>query len=493
MDQIIELMAFYWADWQQTAIANTRYSAVLAALAFLIGGLIVAILKRGKIVRLMRLVMQGEQRLEKSEKRHGELLTKQKNDEVQLAGFQQQLEQATVNLQQEKNEHQSDISKKEELFIIAANEKQQEVDAINTMLDEKTLLVDRLQDDLNERESKIAQYSEAQAKISGMEKEINQSATELNTVKQLLETELNSKKEQIEQSAKINADRVLELESQLKEITVAAEVEKIQQQTLIQHNKNSQILREKLKPEVKAEPIARVENPVQQQKQQPTPVLSAEKIQVQIKHAEPLVQTVQKTVSAKESGSDKQGVVGQVVGWFSSMDKALESDKVTENNSELIEKTEKKLQNEKNQILQQKQKLEPKTEPIVNIEKTVQPQDSQPAIPTEKSRVQVRHKEPLEQKAVLAKEAKTEKKGAVGQVLGWFSSMDKVLESNEVIESEVEKVKAERKPAIKQSPISVVAISDDEGSSFSEKLAEVADTMDSFQDKFKKLFKKGVK
>ncbi len=59
------------------------------------------------------------------------------------------------------------------------------------MLDEKTMLIDRLQGDLNEQESKIAQYAEAQVKNVELEKQINNSVTELNVVKQQLETELN--------------------------------------------------------------------------------------------------------------------------------------------------------------------------------------------------------------------------------------------------------------------------------------------------------------
>ncbi|MEE9339787.1 MAG: hypothetical protein V3U87_17080, partial [Methylococcaceae bacterium] len=216
MDLIIKLINIYSSHWLQTAIANPLYSAVLAALAFLVGGIFVNILKRGKIVKLTRQLAQEKQQLEKTESTRKELLTKQKNDEVQITHFQQQLEQTTKNLQQERNEYQSRRSEQDVIFLDATNEKQQKIVALNAMLDEKQLLTDRLEKDLNEQGKIIVQHEESQAKIVEMENLITQSSSELDTVKKQLKIELDTKNEQIEQAAKIHRDRVSELELQLK-------------------------------------------------------------------------------------------------------------------------------------------------------------------------------------------------------------------------------------------------------------------------------------
>jgi hypothetical protein len=253
MDQVLEVISFYLTEWQQIAIDNTLYSLALAALALLIGsfisGLIVAFLKQFKIGRLRREVRQGKQQLEVAEKSNDELLSQQKNDAVQLADFQQQLGQATKNLQHERNAHQSLVSEKDVLFLNTAKKKQEEVVAVNTMLEEKTILASQLQSNLTEQESKLSRYEEAQVKIVGMEKEMSLSAIELKTVKQQLETELNTKNKQIEESTKIQKDRVSELELELKKINDKSGAEKIHQQAIKLESDKNQILQEKQKPE----------------------------------------------------------------------------------------------------------------------------------------------------------------------------------------------------------------------------------------------------
>ncbi len=75
MDLVTKLISIYSSHWLQTVIANPIYSAVLAGLAFLVGGFFVNILKQRKIVKLMRQATQGKQQLEKAGNTHLELLT----------------------------------------------------------------------------------------------------------------------------------------------------------------------------------------------------------------------------------------------------------------------------------------------------------------------------------------------------------------------------------------------------------------------------------
>jgi hypothetical protein len=106
----------------------------------------------------------------------------------------------------------------------------------------------------------------------------------------------------------------------------------------------------------------------------------------------------------------------------------------------------------------------------------------------EKNPIEDTNTTPLKQKVSSIKKSNDKKQGVIGQVVGWFSSVDKVFESEE--ESvPVQKRKAEKKLAKKKTPSSKASI-DDEKISFSEKMANAADTMDSISDKFKNIFRK---
>ncbi|MEE9336438.1 MAG: hypothetical protein V3U87_00010, partial [Methylococcaceae bacterium] len=502
-------------------------------LAFLVGGFFVNILKQRKIVKLMRQATQERQQLEKAENTHKELLTKQKNDEVQIIHFQQQLEQTTKNLQQERNEYQSRRSEQDVIFLDATNKKQQKIVALNTMLDEKQLLSDRLEKDLGEQGEIIVQHEESQAKIVEMENLITQSSSELDTVKKQLKTELDTKNEQIEQAAKIHRDRVSELELQLKKINDTNEEEINQQKVINQESEKNQILEGKQTSDIKVDPSVNVEKTIQQPDLQAA--ISSEKSHVQEKTIETIEQ---KVALAEETNIEKQGVTGQVLDWFSSKDKTLENNEGINTISESTQKIETEIkpiieenpissktpidlsdvksqlehttatdkeqiipqevmgqQSEENKI-EKKQPSDEKVEPLINLKKNSQTKDSQTDIPDKESQIQDKNDETLKRKIALDKGSNIKNPGVVGQVLGWFSSMDKSLDINEGIEDTLEsakKVDIKKKPSIKEIPDSVATALDDEDSSFSEKLAEIADSMDSFPDRVKKLYHKVTK
>ncbi len=479
MELVTKLITIYWSHWLQTAIDNPIYSAVLAGLAFLVGGFFVNILKRGKIVKLTRQLAQEKQQLEKTESTHKELLTIQKNDEVQITHFQQQLEQTTKNLQQERNEYQSRRSEQDVIFLDATHKKQQKIVALNTMLDEKQLLADRLEKDLNEQGKKIAQHEETQEKLVEMESLVTQSSSELDAIKKQLKTELDTKNEEIEQAAKIHKDKVSELE---------------------------QILQDKQTSDITADPSVNVEKTIQQPGLQTAILIETSREQeIDIESSEQKV---------KDTNTEKQDT-NQVLDWFSSMDEALEINKDNTNSTQKIE-TEIKPIIEESPISSKtpiddtdlKSQLE-KTSDTNKEEKTIQQelinqqseensqtQDSQTDIPNKESQIQDKNVETLEQKVALDKGSNIKNPGVVGQVLGWFSSMDKSLDINEGIEDTLEsakKVNIKKKPSTKEIPDSVTTALDDEDSSFSEKLAEAADSMDSFTDKVKNIYHKVTK
>ncbi|NOR70484.1 MAG: hypothetical protein GQ532_12455 [Methylomarinum sp.] len=258
MDKYIELMLFYWADWQQTAILNTRYSVVLAVSSFLIGGLI---LRRGKVAKLTQQLTKDKKLLAQAENKCEELLNQQKNDAEKIDHIQQQLTQTSNSLQYEKDLHQSVVSSKEQLFIKSINEKQQGIDVLNATLTEKTQLTEQLQTKLGSQKSNSIQFAELHEKMGEMEKEASQSIIELNTLKQQLETEINNKHELIEQLekhedlAKNHIEITSALNLELEKMNSAIKTEEIQQQATKQESQITQLDQETQNTESKVESV----------------------------------------------------------------------------------------------------------------------------------------------------------------------------------------------------------------------------------------------
>jgi len=116
MDQYIELFAVYWVDWQQTAIANTRYTVVLATSAFLIGTFIISLLKALKIANLNKQLLAEQKQVEQLTSSHEELLNQHKTAEEQITSIQQQLSDTSDNFEKEKQQYQSDLIAKDKLL-----------------------------------------------------------------------------------------------------------------------------------------------------------------------------------------------------------------------------------------------------------------------------------------------------------------------------------------------------------------------------------------
>lgn len=382
MDKYIELMLFYWADWQQTAILNTRYSVVLAVSSFLIGGLI---LKRGKVAKLKQQLTQDKKLLAQAESKCEELLNQQKNDGEKIDNIQHQLTQASNSLQYEKDLHQSVISSKEQLFIKSINEKEQEIGVLNATITDKTQLSEQLQNELDSQKSNTTQFTELQEKVVEMEKEASQSTIELNTLKQQLETEINNKNDLTEQLEKHEdlAKNHIEIASALD-----LELEKM----------NSAVKTEEVQPQ-EAEPEETKHEP-----QIPQVELEAQETEIKVEPVKP--------------------------------DVAIPSDKSEESPS------------------------------VIN---DLSSSFSSPAF-----------NEPAENNL------KSEEVAPIDQ-----QNIDPLINSTPVTPDPVEsKVFAERAPVTKARPAPVVEAIEEDDMSFSGKLAEVADKMDSFQGRIKGFFKK---
>ncbi len=451
MDKYIELLAFYWVDWEQTAILNTRYSVVLAVLAFFIGVFIIAILKSGKISKLQKSLLQEKQLVEQAKVKHDELDGQLKESVVLNTDLQQQLEQSANTLKQEKEDHQAQIADKDALFLKSSQEKQVEIDNINKVLTEKNNLSEKLQTELNEQQAVVAKAVEAQEKIVELDKLLVDATAEKNDAKQQLQSQLAISSERLaqierqEESTKTQINRVLELESQLIAIKGFHDTEKAQRLVAEAKQKEQAVLnQQQQKVEIKEDIAPVIEKPATPQsiKEQsvvakPTPVPAAPVakkpepavVQKQAEPPKPKPQSKPASVVEKKAAApkakqekEKSGITSKVMGWFSSMDDAFDGESIQE---------------------------EPKhTE--TKVEEIEQPEVDPVAAP-----VQVK-------KEVVA----------------------------EPVAAKVDEVKVEKVSAIKTKPEPKIETMDEEEASFSEKLAEMADKMDSYQGKFKGFFNK---
>ncbi len=452
MDKYIELMAFYWVDWQQTAIANTRYSVVLAVLAFFIGVIVIAIIKSFKISKLSKRLIESHQHLEQAQTKLEKLENEQKESAALITDQQQQLDQTTDTLQQEKESFKKQLEDKEALITSLTKEKQAEIDAINTTLSEKNKLLEQLQHKLDKQRDIVAKATTAQEQIAELEKRLASTTAEFNLAKQQLEAQTNLSNEQVaqlvkqEQSTKIQINRVLELESQLATLNDTHAVEKAQRLVIDKEQEQKDLLsQEANKPEVKQElpeiiPSGSPKNEALiEDKISTAPSkeqVTVEKVssvphkveqetvvaQKQPKQAKQVKPEKSKQVASSTPKKSKSGFVSKTMGWFSSMDNALEGGEVQKKPKAVTKKPEKD-----------------------EAAKTVT-------------------LEPVIQKNKQEETQTTVKKAA---------------------DISTPKVATAKQKAVKKN-----VIEDEEEASFSEKLADVADKMDSWQGKFKGFFNK---
>jgi len=499
MDKYIELIAFYWVDWQQTAIANTRYSVVLAVVAFFIGTFILSILKAGKIKKLQQQLLQNRQLLDEAKTANDDLVNKTNDNEKEIATLQQQIEELTLDIKQQSDQasndqqqlsdnHKSEIAAKDALILKNSQDKQLEIDQINLKFVEKNELSEQLQAELDKQKDNIAQFAEVKSQVTTLEAQLTASTTELSSIKAQLDTELRSKDDLLikidkqEQATKTQIDRVLDLEGLLAEF----KADKIKiEQALLDSVQN--------KPEIKHDIVESEAPPLVESTPEKTKdteiVINKEPLVEQNKEVTPV-----KSVS---KNTDQQGVAKTIKGWFSSIDKALEGDDSSQNKSEST--VDKK---EPDQLATPDIMSEPVQEKALETPVVTQ---KEPLVEKEEIVESVK----AEQKVVPLANKESSKKSVANKVLGWFSSMDKALEGDsnpentEITEASiteaannVKNVKPDLSVTTEslenkvQETKQAVDILDEDDVSFSEKMADVADKMDAMQDKFKGFFNK---
>ena len=319
MDKYIEILATLLKDWQFLATHFTTYSVVLAALAFVMGGLLVVFLKNKRIAVLSRLLMEDKQALKQAEHKNEELLVKQKTDAESITEFQQQLEQLSKNLQEIKEQH-TEFLQKHELLTKTLDEKQSVMETLKLDFDDKSHVVEKLQGKLAEQKHLLAEYALDRANIEEMKKE----ASEASSIKQQLLQRENENNEQIkkieklQQSAKNSIDRVLELESQLEKRSYADETEETQGQSAQLDAVKLQLDQEKQNAESKAEYSVELEQKLQQQNQQLAQF--NEKLQLLLTQPQPQPVT-EEVASSNDDNKVTEGLVGKLLNLVSKLDK----------------------------------------------------------------------------------------------------------------------------------------------------------------------------
>ena len=319
MDKYIEILATLLKDWQFLATHFTTYSVVLAALAFVMGGLLVVFLKNKRIAVLSRLLMEDKQALKQAEHKNEELLVKQKTDAESITEFQQQLEQLSKNLQEIKEQH-TEFLQKHELLTKTLDEKQSVMETLKLDFDDKSHVVEKLQGKLADQKHLLAEYALDRANIEEMKKE----ASEASSIKQQLLQRENENNEQIkkieklQQSAKNSIDRVLELESQLEKRSYADETEETQGQSAQLDAVKLQLDQEKQNAESKAEYSVELEQKLQQQNQQLAQF--NEKLQLLLTQPQPQP-VIEEVASSNDDNKVTGGLVGKLLNLVSKLDK----------------------------------------------------------------------------------------------------------------------------------------------------------------------------
>jgi len=172
MDNYIELLAFYLTDWQQAAIDNTRYSVLLFVIAFFSGYLLVTLLKKSVLKDLMQQLTAETKERQEIQQHCQNLTEEQQQNASKLAEIKQQVEQ--LSEQKSKSE-----TLYKELEVIHQQQgkdfeaKQQQVNELKSMLEEKDQLLELLRNDLTVQKKQLESYNGDEKKTEEMALEIS--------------------------------------------------------------------------------------------------------------------------------------------------------------------------------------------------------------------------------------------------------------------------------------------------------------------------------
>ncbi len=502
MDKYIEILTVYWLSWQQTALENIQFSAVLGGLAFLLGICLSSISKGRKIAQLNRRFLQEHKQAKEVENKYVELLNQQNVNEDKITDILQRVEQAAINQEKQREAYQAELSNKESVLQQSIAESNEEIEKIKAALHTKIQLAEQLQNDLDGQKQKFAQYTELQNELFEIKEKQHQAEASLTAVQQQLDDELRQKDtlaqelESQRQLADSNHEKAAQLELELEKVRHShqAELAQVPQQ----------------EKQVEAPQVEPVQPPIESSS---APIIEPEQ--------EPVIDAMeqgQDSLPPEQKITGKKRVKGKVSGWFSSR-KGKAKTTVEQEASDQEETIPADQQNTSQSAVAENaaavsavKQAPDSVEPIADTkDETQQPSQAQSVKKTESISAPV--EENLKPDNTTVSEQPAGKKGGKGMV-NWFNKLDDKLwikkdfkqdasvadepqaevslETAQAV-TEVEPVKTEapivaEKPQPKKEPETKAYDFNEPESGFSEKLVDFADKMDSYNGKLKGLF-----
>lgn len=503
MDKYIEILTVYSLSWQQTALENIQFSAVLGGLAFLLGVCISSISKGLKIAQLNRQFLQEHKQAKEVESKYVELLNQQNINEDKITDILQQVEQAVINQEKQREAYQEELSSKESLWQQSIAESKEEIEKIKATLHTKTQLAEQLQNDLDGHKQQIAQSTELQNELLDIKEKHRQAESDLTAAQQQLDAELKQKDvlaqqlESQQQLADENLDKATQLEQELEKMRHSHQAEQpapVPQQ----------------KQEVKTPQVEPVQQPLESSS---APIIEPEQEPVR-----DVVEQVQDSPIPTQQKTGKKGVKGKVSGWLSSRKGKAENtvEQDASNQEETIPADQQNTPQSAvaenvaaaSAVKQAPDIVEPKADTKAE---TQQPSQAQSVQKTESVSAPVEENSKLDNTTVSGQAVG--KKGGKGMV-NWFNKLDDKLwikkdfkqeesvadeqqadvsleTAQAVTEVEPEQIEAPTlatKPQAKKMPETKAYDFNEPDSGFSEKLVDFADKMDSYNGKLKGLF-----
>lgn len=207
MDNIIKNLSTILMDGYQTASENIYYSLILLFLALITGIVIARFSHKNKIQVLEQQIIDEKHAAQRLERKNEELVSTQTDDAKIIADHQQQIEQLSQALQQSE-ELQTALKQQDEFHTKAVDDKQIEINQLQSTLNDKTDQIEKLQNQIEKlqtellnQKNQLTEYHTEQEKIEEIEQEATQFSKEFTIVKQQLhqlESELDVKTGQIE-------------------------------------------------------------------------------------------------------------------------------------------------------------------------------------------------------------------------------------------------------------------------------------------------------
>ncbi len=482
MDQLFDVIALIALEWRDVALGHKEYSLSLFALAFLIGGLFFSLIKAVKISALNQQIKNKEQALQEAEVKQQQLLTQTNEQKTQIQSIQQDLEQKQNELETAHQSHSNVLANKEQTYHQSIQAKQKEIDDLNTVLNNKTEFTDQLQQKLDRQTSDLAGLKKQIDAFNAKEEQLLTAHVDLRRQLETLQNDnilLQSRYQEQIQLAEMHQSKQNQLQQQLDDLKKTA----ITNQTI-------------QAPEVSAidpqeEPVSIAIEPEEINLElsiEPSDSDSTTEIQIESPDFEP---TETKADSYEESLQTIE------------IDENLTTDEqpIPEVSSDLNDLSIHQIDDEKNTLNEPDPVDTIKTAPITVSEEIP---ENTPDVP------------PVTETTPQKPQASTTK-NKLGGVMSWFSSLDNKLGQAGLAEYDRQATPSEDEPpepAITQSPetntiptpepeirqetIPDPSLAEPEKQiapyasdiSFSERLADMADTMDAMQGKIKGLFKR---